>query len=167
MNIGQFSKRSSNNAFSLIEIVLAVGIISFALVGILGLFPVALDAAADSREETQSAFIAQQIYAGLFTPTPFLPGKSGTEFESAVGKAVDLRGTGSETLYAQHSGEISAVRTQASIYEATVNWTADAPVNGLTRIDLVVTTPPDSKTSSYPFVSFVRQLAIPASTPLP
>ena len=58
-------KRTMTLAFSLVEIVLAVGIISFALVGILGMFPVALDAATRSREETQAAFIARSIYSDL------------------------------------------------------------------------------------------------------
>jgi len=51
--------------FSLIEVVIAIAIIAVALVGLLGLFPVAIDAATNSQRETQSALIARQIYTDL------------------------------------------------------------------------------------------------------
>lgn len=56
---------SDKSGFSLIEIILAIGIISFALVGILGLFPVAVNAATDSQRETQAALIARSIFDQL------------------------------------------------------------------------------------------------------
>jgi len=62
--------RPLRNAFSLIEIVLALGIISFALVGILALFPAAMSAARDSRQQTQSTFIVQQILGQLRSGPP-------------------------------------------------------------------------------------------------
>jgi len=57
------------DAFSLIEIVLAIGVISFALVGILGLFPVAIDAATNSQRETQAALVAKTIFSDLKSAT--------------------------------------------------------------------------------------------------
>jgi uncharacterized protein (TIGR02598 family) len=63
-----FKPQTSNlkpSAFTLIEVVLAIGIMSFALVGILGLFPVALETAQDSKAETQIALLAQRIEADL------------------------------------------------------------------------------------------------------
>jgi type II secretory pathway pseudopilin PulG len=59
------TRRSARTAFSLIEIVLAVAIISFALVAILGLFPVALQNATDSQRTTQAALIARTIFSDL------------------------------------------------------------------------------------------------------
>ncbi|MFZ4776236.1 MAG: type IV pilus modification PilV family protein [Terrimicrobiaceae bacterium] len=55
----------SHNAFSLIEIVLALGVIAFALVGIMGLFPVAMKSAQESQRETRATLIAQQIFSDL------------------------------------------------------------------------------------------------------
>lgn len=49
----------------MIEIVLALGVISFALVGILGMFPLALDTAKDSKAETIIAFIGQSLLADI------------------------------------------------------------------------------------------------------
>lgn len=56
---------SSATGFSLIEIMLAMAIISFALVGIIGLLPAALQAASNSQRETQAALIARSIFADL------------------------------------------------------------------------------------------------------
>lgn len=60
IRVGLFDK-----AFSLIEIVLALGVIAFALVGIMGLFPVAMKSAQESQRETRATLIAQQIFADL------------------------------------------------------------------------------------------------------
>ena len=50
---------ASGRGFSLIEVVLALGIISFAIVGIIGLMPVAMKSAGDSMRETDATFIAR------------------------------------------------------------------------------------------------------------
>lgn len=144
--------RSAVAAFSLIEIVLAVGIISFALVGILGLFPVALGAAADSREETQATFIADQVFAGLSSPIPFLPDASGSKH----GASADLLTNRETTLYFGQEGELLTSASQA-LYEAEIKWTANNPSAGLTRVDLRIATPPGQTESKYNFVSLVLQ----------
>jgi len=51
--------------FSLIEVVVAMGILTFALVGLLALFPVALQTAAESKSETRITQIAQSVFADL------------------------------------------------------------------------------------------------------
>jgi type II secretory pathway pseudopilin PulG len=53
------------NAFSLVEVVLALGIISFSVVLILGLFPVGLKSAQESRIETRASYLAGQIIDDL------------------------------------------------------------------------------------------------------
>lgn len=59
--------KTSNAAFSLIEVVLALGVIAFALVGIMGLFPVAMRSAQESQRETRATLIARQIFSDLQT----------------------------------------------------------------------------------------------------
>jgi len=49
----------------LIEVVLALGVIAFALVGIMGLFPVAMKSAQESQRETRATLIAKQIFSDL------------------------------------------------------------------------------------------------------
>lgn len=56
------------NAFSLVEVTLALGVISFALIGILAIFPTAMKTAADSALETKSLFLAQQLMAPFHAP---------------------------------------------------------------------------------------------------
>jgi type II secretory pathway pseudopilin PulG len=51
--------------FSLIEVVLAIGIVSFSLIAILGLLPMALNGERQSQDETHMAHIASQIFADL------------------------------------------------------------------------------------------------------
>lgn len=57
--------RSSRRAFSFLEIVLALSVIAFAIVGIMGLLPVAMRTAQESRRETRATLIAQQIFSDL------------------------------------------------------------------------------------------------------
>jgi len=57
--------RKIPGGFSLIEIVLALGIMSFALVSILGLFPLALDTARESKFETRMSLIGQSILSDI------------------------------------------------------------------------------------------------------
>lgn len=149
-------RRSRISAFSLIEIVLAVGIISFALVGILGLFPVALQAAAQSREETQAAFIARAIYSDLSGNPAFL-----TPDDTTV---INLKSPSPTTL--SRGYDENGILTTASaktIYEATVTFTPDNPTAGLTRVDVEIAAPASAPANSsgrhtYPFVSLLRQI---------
>ena len=53
--------------FSLVEVVIAIGIFAFVIVGIVGLFPAALRIRAESALDTRSVMIAQQIMAAVDT----------------------------------------------------------------------------------------------------
>ena len=57
--------RSARRGFSLVEVSIALGIMAFALVGIMALFPTALRSARESQQETRATFIARQIFADL------------------------------------------------------------------------------------------------------
>jgi type II secretory pathway pseudopilin PulG len=57
------------HAFSLVEVVLALGIISFAIVAIIGVFPVGLSTGRSAQEETRAPQIAQTIFAALASQT--------------------------------------------------------------------------------------------------
>jgi len=52
-------------AFSLTEVVIALGIFAVSMVGVLALFPVASSAGRESSEETQAAIIAQTVIGDL------------------------------------------------------------------------------------------------------
>lgn len=60
-----FSVRLNVGAFSLTEVVIALGIFAISMVGILALFPVASSAGRESSEETQAAILALTILSDL------------------------------------------------------------------------------------------------------
>ncbi len=51
--------------FSLVEVTVAIGIFAFVIVGILGLFPVALKQRSDSANETRAALVAKQVFESI------------------------------------------------------------------------------------------------------
>lgn len=59
-----------NSGFSLIEVTLAVAIVSFCLIAILGLFPVGLNALRDSQEKAVMARIYQSMPEELSDKSP-------------------------------------------------------------------------------------------------
>ena len=58
---------NQQSGFSLVEIVLALGVVAFSVIAILGLFPVALDAARESQRQTTATLIAQTVFSELKT----------------------------------------------------------------------------------------------------
>ncbi len=79
----------AQRAFSLVEVTLALGIISFAFVAIFGMLPVALDTARDSIDRTRGAQIAQRLFAET-QQTPF------DQLGSLVGSVFWFDGDGEE-----------------------------------------------------------------------
>jgi uncharacterized protein (TIGR02598 family) len=57
------TKGKVSAAFSLVEVTLALGVIAFALVGILALVPVAQNAGRDAADDTRIAMIEQDVFA--------------------------------------------------------------------------------------------------------
>ena len=55
-------KNQSTNGFSLVEVSVALGIVAFALIAILGLVPVGMKSARDAENDTRSSLIAQDAY---------------------------------------------------------------------------------------------------------
>ena len=56
------SPRHEAEAFSLVEVAIAIGIFAFVIVGIIGLFPTALRIQSESAVETRASMIAQQLF---------------------------------------------------------------------------------------------------------
>ena len=59
------STSHSTSGFSLVEVMISIGIVAFAVVGILTAFPVGIEAARDARDENTAAFIADDIFTRL------------------------------------------------------------------------------------------------------
>jgi len=54
-----------SRAFSLVEVVIAIGIFSFVIVGIFGLLPAALKQRENAAEETYAVLIAEELFAAV------------------------------------------------------------------------------------------------------
>ena len=57
-------------AFSLVEVVLALGVIAVGVIAILGVFPTALQTGHSAQDETRAPEIAQTIYGSLAAQAP-------------------------------------------------------------------------------------------------
>jgi type II secretory pathway pseudopilin PulG len=169
-------------AFSLIEIVLAVGVISFALVGILGLFPVALQTATSSQRETQAALIARSIFSDLESETGakryVFIGKDTTDIsEAGSGKDSDrdkipVNLTEGKKYYLAYdesglplsdkigAGEYASGMAKAGfLAEVSVVAPTDPPGIGLTQVEVTVSAPgvaAAARRIPYPFVSVLN-----------
>ena len=94
--------------FSLAEIVVALGVTSFALLAILGLFPIGLQSERASGQETRANHLAEQVFSTLrsqpFTAANLaLLGGNSTIDLSTADTASGSTGT---TLYATYEGTV-------------------------------------------------------------
>jgi uncharacterized protein (TIGR02598 family) len=159
-------------AFSLIEVVLAVGVISFALVGIIGLFPVAMQSALDSQRETQVAFIARSLFSELQRVngekayvTETQPGKS---LEEGTAKTVDLSNPTSgspPTFFFNVDGQMVTSATDAT-YSASIKVDRTGQPAGLSRVDVEIAVPANAPTVNQKKYNFVTLINFtPSATP--
>lgn len=164
-----FSSRNAgwrDGAFSLIEVVLALGIISFALVGIMGLFPVAMKSAQESQRETRATFIAQQVFGDLGSdtgPQRYIVSDSPTG-SNATRIAVNLTAVATNppyVIYFDDSGiPIGSVADPAAAFIANIGVIPNTPVAGLAKIEATIQTPASAASSnraSYTFVTLLKQ----------
>jgi uncharacterized protein (TIGR02598 family) len=164
-------------AFSLIEVALAVGVISFALVGIIGLFPVAMQSALDSQHETQVALIARSLFSELqrvdgdkaYITVTKPAGGERQSLDKGTLVIVNL-GTASSTptqFYFDESGGMLDANGDAAVYRADVSVNRTGQPTGLSRLDIKIQVPsnaPAANQKSYEFVTLIN-FAVPPPTP--
>lgn len=63
-------RRARKRSFSLIEVVIALGVITVGIVGILAVFPTALQTGHSAQDETRAAHIAQSVFGSLVAQAP-------------------------------------------------------------------------------------------------
>ncbi len=113
-------------SFSLIEVVVALGIVSIGIVSILGLLPVGLAASRESAHETRAAQMAQSIFTTLraqpFTNI-FLDLDREEDHQDDV---INLSQPGTRFLYADMNGEyLSVAKRENTIYTLQLSWDTD------------------------------------------
>ncbi len=100
--------RSSLTGFSLVEAALSLAIVSFAIVAIIGLFPLALQTAKESHAETRATLIARRIVDEIqalpATNISLVRGASVTNTSSRIG-GFDLSSSFSSVLLYDEQGE--------------------------------------------------------------
>jgi hypothetical protein len=117
-----FDRRSDSprrDAFSLVEVVLALGVVSFAIVAILGVFPVGLSLGHSAQDETRAPQIAQSIFGALAAQNlkrvggqPELDGNGHLQLNNAaripsVAGPIDLTSSADVLIYARNDGTLS------------------------------------------------------------
>ena len=150
----------SVKAFSLIEVLLAIGIVSFAVVAIVGMLPIALNTAKDSMLETDAAIIAQRVFAELQAST----GTNRPVSISAHGdtKAIDLSSDGTNYLAFSDTWEVqSSPASEAPINDMGVQFlgivsvATNTGISNLSRVEVSITSPASAPASSRKTNAFV------------
>src|SRR5437588_2740362 len=109
-----------NTAFSLVEVVIALGVVSFAIVAILGLIPTGLQTSHSSQDETRAAQMAQGILAGMASQAQMSLTAVKLPVSSGSGPSVDLTNSSTTQLYANNDGQVSQVATGATYNVAVI-----------------------------------------------
>lgn len=164
-----FSKQS---AFSLVEVTLALGVMAFALVGIMAMFPMAMQAARESQQETRATFISQAIFSDLSSGTNASARQLaiGTNLTSAQDRlAVNLASASQIVLGFDEdglpvgtnsaSGFTSGIQNPRWVYAAQVTISTNNLIPGLSRVEVEVTAPAAAartNRTSYPFITLLR-----------
>ena len=120
---------SNSHAFSLVELVLALGVAAFCLFAVFGLMPVGMQTNRSAASQTAAANIISIIVADLRTT----PAAATTSPQFSITFGTD------KTLYFDASGQSSTSLTPDSRYQLNVTWNS-APT-GLNYAVLRVTWP--------------------------
>lgn len=132
MSIPLLGNGAGHRGFSLIEVVLALGVVGFSLVAILGVFPTGLAANRSSVSDTRAAQIANAVTATIDA--------QGAAFSNVqcYGLTLDLAAltTGDadiRKLYVSYPSPttpvVSATQTADSIYTVELRFNNDPPLN--------------------------------------
>ena len=123
------TSNSNATAFSLVEVVLALGVASFCLIAILGLMPVGVQTNRNATSQTAATNVMAAIVADLRTT----PAAATTSPQFGITFGTD------QTLYFDASGQASTSLSPDSRYRLNVTWNS-APT-GLQYAVLKVTWP--------------------------
>ena len=107
-------QRAGTRSFSLLEVVIALGVITVGVVGVLAVFPTALQTGHAAQDETRAAHIAQSVIGSLVAGAT-------SQFNNAglppTPVSIDLTASSSPTsptLYADNDGNLIPNSTNAA-----------------------------------------------------
>ena len=154
-------QRARTRSFSLLEVVIALGVITVGIVGILAVFPTALQTGHSAQDETRAAHIAQSVFGSLVAQAPSQFNNVQIRLSDGVtlSPLIDLRTTSSYPLYAGNDGQLTNSAADAT-YAITIytnntvpGFTDPASANAVTvRVAWPATAPAANQT----FRDYVR-----------
>jgi uncharacterized protein (TIGR02598 family) len=115
------SSRHSRDGFSLVEVVLALGVVSFAIVAMLGVISTGLQTSHLAQDETRAAQIAQSIFASLASQaqTQFNNAQLQLSDNSTMSFDLSSSAAAAKTLYADNGGTL-VPNASGAVYAITV-----------------------------------------------
>jgi prepilin-type N-terminal cleavage/methylation domain-containing protein len=153
--------------FSLAEVVIALGVITVGIVGVLSVFPTSLQTGHSAQNETRAAHIAQSVFGSLVAQAPsqfnnvrFLLSDGVTLFPAGTSPAIDLTAIPqSYALYAGNDGQLINSASNATyaitIYtnNSVAGFTDPASANAVT---VRVAWPANAPAANQTFRDYVR-----------
>jgi Tfp pilus assembly protein PilV len=147
--------------FSLVEVVIALGVVSFAVLAIVGMLPVALKSAQDSMRETDATLIAQRIFAEIKTGT-------GTNRRVCTDSnngfiTINLAVNGSNRLAFSENGTVFFQTTSRAAnpsvdFFAAINIFTNTGLSNLSRVQIDVSAPgaaPETQRTTNSFTTLL------------
>ena len=151
-------RRARTHSFSLLEVVIALGVIAVGIVGVLAVFPTALQTGHSAQDETRAAHIAQSVFGSLVAgatsqfnavplpPTPLsidltasLPPTSPTLYADNNGNLIPNSTNSAYAIFIYTNNAVPGFTDPASANLVTVRvaWPANAPAANQTFRDYV------------------------------
>lgn len=100
--------------FSLVEVVLALGVVTFAIVAILGMVPTGLSTSHGAQDETRAAQIAQAVLSSIASQAQTQFANIQLPLDGAATSTLDLTTTATKTIYADNNAKLVAAPTGAA-----------------------------------------------------
>jgi uncharacterized protein (TIGR02598 family) len=151
----------STIAFTLVEVMIAVAVVTMGIVAVLGLIPVSLKSARDAADNTLAATIVQDIFTGV--RSTFMTYSTNTMSSTSVDLSTIPSGTvRSDTLYFDIAGNQINAAGPDSYYEVDLTYVRQYDLPTLYRATAVVTWPAHASgvtPSSLPGSTFVTEVA--------
>ncbi|HEY3130314.1 MAG TPA: hypothetical protein VGL91_12720 [Acidobacteriota bacterium] len=150
---------AGTRSFSLLEVVIALGVITVGVVGVLAVFPTALQTGHSAQDETRAAHIAQSVFGSLVAGAT-------SQFNNAgippTPVSIDLTASSSPTsptLYADNDGNLIPNSTNAAyaIFVYTNNSVPGFTDPGIANLVTVrVAWPANAPAANQTFRDYVR-----------
>lgn len=147
-----------HKAFSLVEIVLALGIMAFCMIGIFGLLPVGLTSNMTSAQQTKAAGVASSVAADLRAKNTKIPTQSPRYGFVIPGYGGASSMAAPQTIYTQEDGTPTGIigakpsydTLNQSVFRVTVGFSPPAASKGATMARIMVSWPPSADLAKDP-----------------